>query len=234
MSRDLKNAFGALALAAVVATSAAGCQSTAGGAGSTGGSGGGATVNSNQKATTSAGSSAPKKSTATTAPAAAKGLGGGTLVVGKDIQPGTYTAIATDTLGGYWEREKDTSGSLDSVLANDNVDQGDQAVVTILPTDKAFKSNGFGGWVQASGPSLTGGKTGGGTLIVGVDIQPGTYTSTATGSAGGYWEREKDMLGGADSVLANDNVNAGDKATVTISASDKAFKSTGFGPWVKS
>jgi hypothetical protein len=233
MSRDLKNAFGAVALAAVVAASAAGCQSKA----SAGGTGGGAAVNSTQKATAAAGGSAPAKAAATTtaaAPAAAKGLGGGTLIVGKDIQPGTYKAIATDSLGGYWEREKDTSGSLDSVLANDNVAQGDQAVITILPTDKAFKSNGFGGWVKASGPSLTGGKLGSGTLIVGVDIQPGTYTATATGTLGGYWEREKDTLGGADSVAANDNVNAGDKATVTISASDKAFKSTGFGPWAKS
>ncbi|MBS2536906.1 hypothetical protein KGQ20_29495 [Catenulispora sp. NF23] len=236
MSRDVKNAFGALALAAVVAASAAGCQSKTGSAGPG--------VNNTSTTASAVGGSAPKTTpttspkttpkTTASAPAAAKGLGGGTLIVGKDIQPGTYKAIATDTLGGYWERDKDTSGTTDSVLANDNVAQGEQAVITILPTDKAFKSSGFGGWVPAAGPSLTGGKLGGGTLIVGVDIQPGTYTATATASLGGYWEREKDTLGGTDSVLANDNVDAGAKATVTISASDKAFKSSGFGPWVKS
>jgi len=217
MSRKLKNILGAIALTASLAATVTACQPAKSAAGST------------NAASTKAASSG--KSAAAAAP---KGIGNGTLIVGKDIQPGTYKAIATDELGGYWEREKDTSGSMDSILANDNVDQGDQAVVTILPTDKAFKSSGMGGWVPANGPSLTKGKLGAGTLIVGIDIQPGTYTATVTDSSGGYWQRMKDTTGGDDSILANDNVDFGDKAVVTISASDKAFESNGFGLWKKS
>ena len=104
--------------------------------------------------------------------------------------------------------------------------------MTIAATDYAFKSSDFSDWVPASGPSLTGGKLGPGTLIVGKDIQPGTYKATAT-DVFGYWERMKDTLGGADSILANDNVNSGEQAVVTISPSDAAFKSTGFSEWTK-
>lgn len=227
MSRKLKNAIGAIALAAAVAVSVSACQSK--------GSTSSAPVDAATNATGSAAGTTTGGATgaaATTAPAAAS-IGNGTLIVGKDIQPGTYKALATDAAGGYWERDKDTSGSADSILANDNVATGDQAVVTILPTDKSFKSTGMGGWVPADGPSLTGGKLGSGTLIVGIDIQPGTYTATVTDQAGGYWERATDTTGSTDSIAANDNVDYGNKATVTISAGDKAFKSTGFGPWVK-
>jgi len=176
---------------------------------------------------------AGKNSESSTSPSTStpSGLGSGTLIVGKDIQPGTYKALASSFLG-YWEREKDASGNVDSILANDNVNQGDQAVVTIAATDYAFKSSGFSGWVPASGPSLTGGKLGSGTLIVGKDIQPGTYKATATG-INGYWARMKDTSGGVESILANDNVNSGEQAVVTISPSDAAFKSTGFTEWTK-
>lgn len=222
MSRNLRNTVGAFALATALVTTAAACQTDKSASGSA------------RTATGAATAAATPVHSASRAAAAPKGIGNGTLIVGKDIQPGTYKAIATDETGGYWERDKDTSGSADSILGNDNVDQGDQAVVTILATDKAFKSEGMGGWVPAGGPSLTGGKLGSGTLIVGIDIQPGTYTATVTDQSGGYWERDKDTTGGADSIIANDNVDFGNKATVTISPSDKAFKSNGFGVWTKS
>jgi hypothetical protein len=216
MSRNLKKTAGAFTLAAAVAITATGCQVDKSASGS-----GSAKNAVSTKAAVGAKSATPK------------GIGNGTLIVGKDIQPGTYKALATDELGGYWERDKDTSGSTDSILANDDVDQGDQAVVTILPTDKAFKSSGMGGWVPANGPSLTKGKFGSGTLIVGIDIQPGTYTAKATDSTGGYWQRMTNTTGDTDAIAANDNVDYGDKAVVTISASDKAFESNGFGPWTK-
>lgn len=64
--------------------------------------------------------------------------GTGTFLVGRDIQPGTYRAPAQ--AGCYWERDKDTSGTLDSIIANDNADG--PVVVTIAPTDAAFKAQG--------------------------------------------------------------------------------------------
>ena len=68
-------------------------------------------------------------------------FGDGTLKVGTDIQPGTYRT-RTASQGCYWERLKDFTGGVDSILANDNTDY--PAVVTILPTDAGFKSTNCG------------------------------------------------------------------------------------------
>lgn len=69
-----------------------------------------------------------------------------------------------------------------------------------------------------------------GTYIVGKDIQPGTYR-TRKGSPSCYWERMADLTGGADSTLANDNTDY--PAVVTITATDKAFKSERCGTWTQ-
>ena len=64
--------------------------------------------------------------------------GTGTFVVGSDIKPGTYRAAAQ--AGCYWARLKDLTNGLGSILANDNADG--PIVVSILPSDKAFNTNG--------------------------------------------------------------------------------------------
>ena len=52
----------------------------------------------------------------------------------------------------------------------------------------------------AAGPRATtfGGD---GMYLVGVDIEPGTYTSAGDG----YWERLKSAVGGVDGIIANGN-----------------------------
>ena len=65
------------------------------------------------------------------------------FLVNKDIKPGQYrTANASGSC--YWERMKDTEGGLESILANENL-KG-PGVVTIKPTDAAFKSVRCGEW----------------------------------------------------------------------------------------
>lgn len=75
-------------------------------------------------------------------------IGDGVFEVGTgsgQVPPGTYrTAGPIDSLGCYWDREKDTSGSLDALIANDIV-KG-PTVVTIKATDGAFKSSGCQPW----------------------------------------------------------------------------------------
>jgi len=67
---------------------------------------------------------------------------------------------------------------------------------------------------------------------VGIDIAAGTYR-TAGPKPGGiglcYWERESDLSGGFNSIIANDNPQG--QGVVTISASDKGFKTTGCQTW---
>ncbi|MFE3110601.1 hypothetical protein [Kitasatospora indigofera] len=74
--------------------------------------------------------------------------GSGTYLVGDDIQPGTYKTAGPGSLGHcYWERDKDSSGGFDSIIANDNLTG--QGVVTIKSSDKVFKTTGCQAWVKA-------------------------------------------------------------------------------------
>jgi hypothetical protein len=152
-------------------------------------------------------------------------FGDGTFKVGTDIQPGTYrTRIGS--VGCYYERMKDFSNGVDSILDNDNTDS--PAVVTILATDAGFKSSNCGTWTQDV-TRITKSQTSfsDGIYIVGTDIQPGTYKSS--GETGCYWERMANFTGGIDTILANDNTDS--TAIVTISATDAGFKSSNCGTW---
>jgi hypothetical protein len=166
-------------------------------------------------------------------PPLAKGFGDGTWLVPADIKPGTFqTTVPDDSIGCYWQRAKNAEGDVDSILANDNVSPGGHVIVTITKSDKAFKAEGCGDWFPAprSGPKSN--TINEGTWAVGVDIAPGTYSTTVPNDSNGcYWERTKNLTGDSDSIIANDNVNPGARATVTIKSADKAFKASGCGTW---
>ncbi|MBH5336597.1 hypothetical protein IHE55_18170 [Streptomyces pactum] len=163
--------------------------------------------------------------------------GDGTFEVGSDVKPGTYRTTGNDELGGcYWERAKDSSGEMDSILANDNVTGA--SYVTIKPTDKIFKSNGCNDWEAVPDKPAAGGtpKTEfsgkGGMYRVGVDIAPGTYKSAGNdGDIGCYWERDKDALHGLESIAANENVTG--SGVVTIAPGDAYFKTNNCNDWKK-
>jgi|GEM_PF-751947 hypothetical protein len=71
---------------------------------------------------------------------------------------------------------------------------------------------------------------GDGTYVIGTDIAPGIYhTSGSAGEIDCYWERDSNLDGTADSIIAN-NISSGPQ-TVRISASDAAFQTTGCAPW---
>lgn len=135
----------------------------------------------------------------------------GTYLVGTDIRPGIYRGEAGyDLLDScYWARLKDLSGSLDSILANDN--SIGQFYTQVKDTDKALETacrltllDPLPGPPAEFPQSLLPG-----TYLVDIDISPGTYR----GQAGDdimqscYWARLKDVAGDLDSILANDNAN---------------------------
>ncbi len=68
----------------------------------------------------------------------------GMYIVGTDITPGTYKN--TGVQGCYYARLRNFSGSLDAIIANNNVDS--TAIVTIASSDKGFESNGCGTWTK--------------------------------------------------------------------------------------
>ncbi|MCW8375290.1 hypothetical protein [Streptomyces justiciae] len=159
--------------------------------------------------------------------------GDGQFQVGSDVKPGTYRTSGNEDGMCYWERAKDASGEMDSLLANDNVTG--TSYVTIKASDKIFKSSDCNDWeavdTKAKGSSASKMAGDGGMFRVGADIAPGTYKSTGNEDDMCYWERAKDAEHGLDSIIANDNVSG--SAVVTISAKDTYFKTSGCTDWKK-
>lgn len=160
------------------------------------------------------------------------GFGGGTLLVGIDIEPGLYAAeVPASGFGCYWARLADLSGDLDAILANENVSSGAQALVEVLPTDEAFESSGCGRWqtpVLFDPPQTEFGE---GTWIVSDQIAPGRYRSGGPGVSdfGCYWARLSALDGSFNSLISNGFVE--DPTVVDISAGDAGFESSGCGTW---
>ncbi|MEU0740977.1 hypothetical protein [Streptomyces sp. NPDC006134] len=236
---------GKLALGAVVGIAVIGAVSANAGDGGTDGSAGGKGTSASahrqsgdQSGGHSGGQSGGQSGGEKDAGQAAAGQeaafeGDGDFQVGTDVKPGTYRTTGNTDGMCYWERAKDASGELDSLLANDNV--SGTGYVTVKPTDKLFKSSGCNDWEavdpQAKGSPAAEMAGDGGMFRVGSDIAPGTYKSTGNTDDSCYWERAKDAEHSIDSIIANDNVSG--TAVVTISASDRYFKTTGCQDWKK-
>lgn len=108
----------------------------------------GGTATSGKPPAAATGAAAGATSAAPATPAGpATSFEDGTYEVGKDILPGTYAAtVPADSFGCYWERQKDLTGSFESIISNDNGKPGAHMKVTIATTDKGFKSQGCGTW----------------------------------------------------------------------------------------
>lgn len=73
--------------------------------------------------------------------------GDGVFLVGKDAAPGTCRSTRVPaSRGGYWERESNPTGDLDSIIANVT----GPTVVPILPSDVAFKTKDMNTWTRTS------------------------------------------------------------------------------------
>jgi hypothetical protein len=154
-------------------------------------------------------------------------FGDGTLLVGEDVKPGTYR-LREPADFCYWARLKGFGGTLDEIIANDNV-MG-YGVVTIGKSDAGFESRGCGEW-SADLSRVTAGTHRmdvDGTYIVGTDISAGTWRST--GGEFCYWARLSGFGGTLNDIIANNNVFGG-PSVVTIGRSDKGFVTRGCGEW---
>lgn len=226
---------GKVALGAVVGIVVIGAVSANAGDNGDDGSSGGSGKDSSASAERTAGTGKHDKGSAKAQVAEKKAAfsGDGDFQVGSDVKPGTYRTTGNSDGMCYWERAKDASGEVDSLLANDNVTG--TSYVTVKTGDKLFKSSDCHDWqavaAKAKGSPATGMSGDGGMFRVGSDIAPGTYRSTGNTDDSCYWERTRDAEHGIDSILANDNVNG--TAVVRIGASDGYFKTTGCEDWKK-
>ncbi len=81
--------------------------------------------------------------------AAPASIGDGTYVVGTDIKPGLYKTSGPADASipiCYWERDRDLSGGIGSIIANDN--SNGPTTVQISSSDRAFKTSGCATWVK--------------------------------------------------------------------------------------
>lgn len=101
-------------------------------------------------------STATKPTATTTAPSTAAAAsstsvsGDGQYLVGQDMRPGTYRTKgpSAGSLGDcYWERDKDSSGDMNSIIANDNL--AGSGIVTVSEGE-VFKTTGCQDWVRVS------------------------------------------------------------------------------------
>lgn len=107
---------------------------------------------------------------------------------------------------GYFERSKDTSMELGSVLAN-IILTGD-GYVEILPTDVAVKVTGakIHKIELASLEKKIKTEAEDGIYLIGYDLEPGTYKVevTDTTTKMGYVERSKSLAMNLDDIIANE------------------------------
>jgi hypothetical protein len=72
--------------------------------------------------------------------------GPGTYEVGTGIAAGKWETTAPADAGCYWSRNRDASGSFDSIIANGNVEKGTPGIVQIAKTDKYVNFEGTCRW----------------------------------------------------------------------------------------
>lgn len=172
------------------------------------------------------GGSNPVGDALSNASAGYSGHGSGTMVVGRDIQPGRYrTRVASS--GCYWARLGGLTGEMGDIHANEN--SNGPTIVDITTGDTAFQSRGCAPWTTdlsaiTANPSAP---FRDGTYLVGTDISAGTWRANNPGDC--YWARLSGFGGGVNGVLANDNGSG----VVTILPGDVGFKSERCGTWTK-
>jgi len=170
-------------------------------------------------------SHSPQTSQAGYAPPGFPNFADGTHIVGQDVRPGTYrTRVGSP--GCYYARLAGFGGTLGETIANENTDA--PAVVTISSADKGFVSKGCGIWSQDLSAITSNRSTlGDGIYIIEIDIQPGTYRNN--GQQGCYYERLRGFGGVLGDIIANESADS--PAVVTISPTDKGFRSSRCGIW---
>ena len=131
----------------------------------------------------------------------------GTYKVGTDIPAGEYLVFADDI--GYIESAKDSTGNIESIIFNENLDDSHSYVT--LHDGEYFKLQGANMFPVDKAPSVTpkDGEYDDGMYRVGVDIPAGEYKLILDSDTDmGYYGVSKDSTHQLDSIITNENVQA--------------------------
>lgn len=138
----------------------------------------------------------------------------GTYKVGSDIPAGEYVIAASGTFC-YVEVAKDSTGTLDSIVANENVSTHTYFSVSDGQYLK-IKDGEFALSSDAPAYAPENGVLKEGMYKVGKDIEAGEYKVTAT-DANCYYASLKGCRGILDDIVANSNIALGETAYITVS-----------------
>ncbi len=158
-------------------------------------------------------------------------LSDGTFEVGVDIEPGTYIASDAPHLTCKWRRLSDftwTSGTIVETKASG------QKIVAIRDNDVGFATYGCGEWTafvetEPNTDEPPPSRFSGGSYVVGLHIEPGTYYSVPRRGGGCRWRRVTGFSGDPDETITEGVSD--DRWIVTIDADDIGFVTHGCGIW---
>jgi len=135
----------------------------------------------------------------------------GQYKVGSDIPAGDYVLIAN---GGsaYFQISTDSSGTLDSIIANDNFTS--RSIVSV-GEGQYFEFRGCSAYPYAQAPAVQpkDNVLEAGMYKVGTDIPAGEYKVESTGSSG-YLEVSSNSSHSLNAIVANDNFQGSKYITV--------------------
>ncbi len=136
----------------------------------------------------------------------------GTYKVGADIPAGEYIVVANGYC--YIEVTKDSTGSFDSIVSNDNIST--RTYITLYDGQYFKVSDGkFAPEADIAPYEATNGKYVQGTYKVGKDIPAGEYKIVANDSYC-YIEVCKNSNNTFDSIVTNENIELGESTYVTV------------------
>jgi len=137
----------------------------------------------------------------------------GTYKIGEEVPAGEYLFVSKSM--GYIQCSKDSTGALESILYNDNVEGHSYITVN---EGEYLKIQGGEMYPVADAPSVipADGLYKAGMYKVGQDIPAGEYKVKLTSAAGmGYTEVATDSRHQLESIVTNENVQADSYITVT-------------------
>lgn len=138
----------------------------------------------------------------------------GMYKVGVDIDPGEYFIVCSKS-SCYFQVSSDSSGSLNSIIANDNI-----SAFTFITVDSGQYLMVEGGeFVKAKDAAVPGANSNGiygeGMYRVGIDIPAGEYKITCAEGRSCYVQVSRDSYGTLSSIIVNDNISATHYITVS-------------------
>lgn len=145
-----------------------------------------------------------------------KGIKEGTYKIGTDLEAGEYLIIS-NSLMGYVEVTKDSTGALESIIYNANLTQNGHMYATVADGEY-LKVTGSTIYKVNEAPSVVpkDGVYKNGQYKVGVDIPAGEYKYVLDSALGlGYVEVSKSSRHNLLEIVTNDNPQADGYITVT-------------------